>query len=64
MHVDHIKPRSLFPLLAADPENLQVLCEDCNVGKSNVDTTDWRPVAEPVIDEIDAEHMRSITAEK
>lgn len=33
MHVDHIKPRSLFPELALDKENLQVLCEDCNMGK-------------------------------
>jgi 5-methylcytosine-specific restriction endonuclease McrA len=22
--------------------NLQVLCEDCNLGKSNTDATDWR----------------------
>src|SRR3990167_9081983 len=26
MHVDHIKPRKLFPLLALDLSNLQVLC--------------------------------------
>lgn len=43
MHVDHIKPRSLFPELALDPGNLQVLCEDCNLGKSNRDDTDFRP---------------------
>lgn len=42
MHVDHIKPRSLFPELALVFENLQVLCRDCNLGKSNRDETDWR----------------------
>lgn len=42
LHVDHIKPRSRFPHLSLDPSNLQVLCEDCNIGKSNRDTTDWR----------------------
>lgn len=42
MHVDHIKPRSLFPELELDKNNLQVLCESCNIGKSNTDQTDWR----------------------
>jgi hypothetical protein len=42
IHVDHIKPRSLFPDLELDISNLQVLCEACNIGKSNQDTTDWR----------------------
>lgn len=42
LHVDHIKPRSLFPALALEPSNLQVLCRDCNLGKSNKDATDWR----------------------
>lgn len=41
LHVDHIKPKSRFPSLALDPTNLQVLCEDCNLGKGNRDTTDW-----------------------
>lgn len=41
LHVDHIKPKSRFPALALDPNNLQVLCEDCNLGKGNRDTTDW-----------------------
>lgn len=35
MHVDHIKPRSKFPELELEFSNLQVLCEDCNLGKSN-----------------------------
>ena len=42
LHVDHIKPRCLFPELAADINNLQVLCEKCNVGKGCSDITDWR----------------------
>lgn len=42
MHVDHIKPRSKHPELALKPENLQILCEACNIGKLNKDETDWR----------------------
>ena len=43
MNVDHIKPRRLFPHLALDLDNLQVLCHECNHGKGNWDQTDWRP---------------------
>ncbi|MDE2096550.1 MAG: HNH endonuclease [Patescibacteria group bacterium] len=43
IHVDHIKPRSRFPELELELSNLQILCHDCNMGKSNVDYTDWRP---------------------
>lgn len=42
LHVDHIKPRSLFPELELQLENLQILCKDCNLGKSNKDSIDWR----------------------
>lgn len=42
IHVDHVKPRSLHPELELDIDNLQILCEDCNLGKSNKDDTDWR----------------------
>lgn len=42
LHVDHIKPRSKYPQLELDPDNLQVLCFDCNLGKSNTDEIDWR----------------------
>lgn len=42
IHVDHIKPRKLFPHLALNINNLQVLCHECNHGKGNWDTTDWR----------------------
>ena len=42
MNVDHIKPRKLFPSLALDINNLQILCHNCNHGKGNWDQTDWR----------------------
>lgn len=42
IQVDHIKPRSLHPELALVESNMQVLCRNCNVGKSNKDDTDWR----------------------
>lgn len=47
LHVDHIKPRSRFPMLALTESNLQVMCDDCNLGKGNRDTTDWREAWEP-----------------
>ena len=40
---DHIKPRKLFPLLALELSNIQVLCATCNWEKENWDHTDWRP---------------------
>lgn len=42
VHVDHIKPRSHYPELALSLDNLQVLCKQCNLGKSNKFTDDWR----------------------
>lgn len=42
MHVDHIKPRSKYPELELDLDNLQILCADCNKGKGAWDETDWR----------------------
>lgn len=42
LHVDHIKPKSLFPKLALDIDNLQILCSDCNQGKGVWDETKWR----------------------
>jgi len=51
IHVDHIKPRSKYPELALEFNNLQLLCEDCNIGKGNRYETDWRP------DQLDANEM-------
>ena len=42
IQVDHIKPRSLYPHLSLVLTNLQVLCDDCNLGKSNKSERDWR----------------------
>lgn len=44
INVDHIKPRKTHPKLALYKNNLQVLCSDCNMGKGNWDSTDWRTV--------------------
>lgn len=44
LHVDHIKPVSIYPELARDINNLQVLCKDCNIGKSNLYEDDLRPL--------------------
>jgi 5-methylcytosine-specific restriction endonuclease McrA len=43
LHVDHVKPKSTHPELALDLNNLQILCEDCNVGKINQWDTNWKP---------------------
>ena len=42
IQVDHIKPRIKYPNLELDEANLQILCADCNQGKSYTDETDWR----------------------
>jgi len=47
LQVDHIRPKSTHPELALDPDNLQVLCRECNMGKSNIDCTDWRRLTAP-----------------
>jgi 5-methylcytosine-specific restriction endonuclease McrA len=54
MNVDHIKPRKLFPALALEISNLQILCEACNHGKGNWDMTDWRQTKQ------DERHQRSV----
>lgn len=41
--VDHIKPLRKFPNLALEPTNMQVLCRDCNMGKSYKAVDDFRP---------------------
>lgn len=42
LNADHIIPRSVRPDLALNLSNIQILCETCNIGKSNIDATDWR----------------------
>ena len=42
MHVDHIKPMSLYPELKFKFDNLQILCHLCDLAKSNTDETDYR----------------------
>lgn len=56
IHVDHIKPRSKFPELALEFSNLQVLCEECNMGKSNKYQTDYRPEDE-ITERLDIAHL-------
>jgi 5-methylcytosine-specific restriction endonuclease McrA len=41
IHVDHIRPKSLWPSLALNIDNLQILCSDCNLGKGNKDRINW-----------------------
>lgn len=61
IHVDHIKPRKLFPQLALDVDNLQVLCHECNHGKGNWDMTDWR--GDEKLDAESAAHIKAIQQE-
>lgn len=51
IHVDHIKPRAKNPELSLCFDNLQVLCDDCNIGKGARYDTDWRPDESKLIDE-------------
>lgn len=44
--VDHIKPRRKFPELALEQANLQVLCNDCNMGKGHIYHDDFRRMDE------------------
>jgi 5-methylcytosine-specific restriction endonuclease McrA len=43
-NVDHIKPRSKHKEIQLDAANMQVLCYDCNMDKSNIHDTDYRKV--------------------
>ena len=40
--VDHIEPLSKRWDLRLSLSNLQILCDECNMGKGNWDKTDWR----------------------
>lgn len=53
--VDHIKPLSKFWHLRLEPSNLQILCDECNMGKGNWDQTDFRKPTAPdewVVDDV------------
>ena len=43
LHVDHIEAVSKNWARRFDKENLQVMCEDCNIGKLNGPAADFRP---------------------
>ena len=57
LHVDHIKPRSKYPELELDITNLQILCEDDNLGKSNRYETDYRPDDDEISKELDKDML-------
>lgn len=42
--VDHVKPVKKYWDLRLDAANLQILCDDCNMGKGSRDETDWREI--------------------
>lgn len=44
LHVDHIRPRKLYPHLLYVVSNLQVLCRPCNSHKSAYDGDDWKDI--------------------
>lgn len=50
MQVDHIKPRSKYPSLQYNLDNLQILCQPCNQEKSNLNCNDYREVKISAVD--------------
>jgi HNH endonuclease len=42
--VDHIKPISKYWDLRLSLSNLQIMCDECNMGKGSWDETDWRGI--------------------
>lgn len=60
--VDHIKPRKLFPKLALDVNNLQILCDVCNLGKGNGFDIDWKSgytAPDPHTDGVEIRHTNN-----
>ena len=49
MHIDHIFPRSLFPKFQLSVHNLQILCKNCNLEKSNKNNIDYRALKQKQI---------------
>ena len=49
LNMDHIKPRKTLPHLVLDIRNFQPACSDCNTGKGNWDSTDWRSAAPGIV---------------
>lgn len=47
VHTDHVKPIRKYWHLRLLRSNLQILCEDCNMGKGSRDETDFRPPPPP-----------------
>ena len=41
LEVDHVKPRSKYPELELDINNLQILCRECNLFKGCKDGPEW-----------------------
>lgn len=58
IHVDHIKPISTHWKLRNCMNNIQLLCANCNIGKSNIDETNWKNIntVKQVQDELRAEN--------
>jgi uncharacterized phage-like protein YoqJ len=49
LHIDHIKPRSLYPELELSFDNLQILCRTCNCSKNNRNSKDYRNPNEMIL---------------
>lgn len=62
LHVDHIKPRSKHPELSLIFSNLQVLCKECNLGKSNKYDDDLRNSLPPTKKQETAKMLQDLRA--
>ncbi len=55
IHTDHVKPIRHHWHLRLERSNLQVLCEDCNMGKGSRDETDFCALNGSTLQELDQE---------